>query len=286
MTKDEQKAILSVISNSFMVILKFIVGFLTGSAAVISEAFHTTIDLLASLITFVAVSLSKKPANPSYPFGYKKMENISGSIESLMTIITGIGIIYECIQKLIKFTPMSHAYLGMSVMLLGGIINFIVGTLIYKQAKKDDSVAMKANAIHLFADGSTSFGIGLILLVVWLTGIYIIDPIVGISLGIYILAEGILMIKEAFPPLLDANMPAKEEHKVIQVIQSFSSKYVKVYDFKTRESGSWNYVQFHMIVSPNMSMDDADELCDLIEKEIRLQVPRTEVMINVETDID
>lgn len=286
MSKDARKAILSVFSNSLMVIIKFLAGLITGSAAVLSEAFHTMIDLLASLITFIAVTISKKPASHSFPFGFQKMENVSGSIESLMTIITGVGIIYECIQKLVYFYPISLPWLGMSVMLFGGIVNFIVGSIIYRQAMKDNSVAMKANSIHLFADGSTSFGIGIILLLVWITKIYIIDPIIGIGLGIYVLIEGILMLKEAFPPLLDSNMSTKEENKVIKVIQFFSNNYIKIYHFRTRESGSWNYVEFHMIVSPSMSLDEADKLCDKMEKRIRIAVPRTEVMINVETDMD
>lgn len=286
MSKNSSKAVLSVFSNSLMVILKFIVGVITGSAAVLSEAFHTTIDLLASLLTFIAVIVSGKPASKKYPFGYQKMENISGTIEALMTIITGIGVIYECIHKLIYFVPMNLPYLGMAVMLFGGIVNFIVAAVINHQANVGDNIAMRANAVHLFTDGCTSVGIGVALFLAWITHIYILDPIIGIGLGVYIFIEGIILIRQAFPPLLDSKIPVNEESKVIGVIQSFSRSYLKIYNFKTRKSGSWNYVQFHMIVSPRLSMDEADHLCDRIERKIRATVPRTEVMINVETDMD
>ena len=95
-------AFLSVISNSFVVVLKIIVGIFTGSVAVLSEAIHSSLDLVASLIAFFSVRISNRPADKLHPYGHGKVENISGTIETLLIFVAGIWIIYECIHKLLK----------------------------------------------------------------------------------------------------------------------------------------------------------------------------------------
>ncbi|MFC0653175.1 cation diffusion facilitator family transporter, partial [Lederbergia wuyishanensis] len=152
-------AFLSVISNSVIVILKVIVGIFTGSVAVLSEAIHSSLDLVASLIAFFSVRISNKPADKSHRYGHGKVENLSGTIETLLIFIAGIWIIYECVHKLVNPEPVKLPFLGILVMLFGALVNFIVSKTISKTAEKTKSMAMKSNALHLMTDVFTSLGV-------------------------------------------------------------------------------------------------------------------------------
>ncbi|KMY31271.1 cation transporter [Lysinibacillus xylanilyticus] len=277
-------AFLSVLSNSTVVILKLIVGLFTGSVAILSEAIHSLLDLLASFIAFLSVRISSKPADKEHPYGHGKVENISGTIETLLIFVAGIWIIYECIHKIITPTPIKLPILGILVMLLGALINFVVSRIVYRTAKNINSVAMKSNALHLLTDVYTSLGVALSLLIVHLTGWYILDPIIGIILACYIMIEAFKLMKEAFPPLLDARLSKEEEEQIIQIIESFKDEYIEYHDFRTRRSGAEEYIDFHLVVASNKSIETVHDLCDRIEEKINNLFHQANILIHLEPE--
>jgi len=277
-------AFLSVLSNSTVVILKLIVGLFTGSVAILSEAIHSLLDLLASFIAFLSVRISSKPADKEHPYGHGKVENISGTIETLLIFVAGIWIIYECIHKITTPTPIKLPVLGILVMLLGALINFVVSRIVYRTAKNTNSVAMKSNALHLLTDVYTSLGVALSLLIVHLTGWYILDPIIGIILACYIMIEAFKLMKEAFPPLLDARLSKEEEEQIIQIIESFKDEYIEYHDFRTRRSGAEEYIDFHLVVASNKSIETVHDLCDRIEEKINNLFHQANILIHLEPE--
>ncbi|MFT9817943.1 cation diffusion facilitator family transporter [Lysinibacillus sp. NPDC056185] len=277
-------AFLSVLSNSTVVILKIIVGLFTGSVAILSEAIHSLLDLLASFIAFLSVRISSKPADKEHPYGHGKVENISGTIETLLIFVAGIWIIYECIHKIITPTPIKLPVLGILVMLLGALINFFVSRIVYRTAKNTNSVAMKSNALHLLTDVYTSLGVALSLLIVHLTGWYILDPIIGIILACYIMMEAFKLMKETFPPLMDARLSKEEEEQIIQIIESFKDEYIEYHDFRTRRSGAEEYIDFHLVVASNESIETVHNLCDRIEEKINTLFPQANILIHLEPE--
>ncbi|MGE7927437.1 cation diffusion facilitator family transporter [Lysinibacillus xylanilyticus] len=277
-------AFLSVLSNSTVVILKLIVGLFTGSVAILSEAIHSLLDLLASFIAFLSVRISSKPADKEHPYGHGKVENISGTIETLLIFVAGVWIIYECIHKIITPTPIKLPILGILVMLLGALINFVVSRIVYRTAKNTNSVAMKSNALHLLTDVYTSLGVALSLLIVHLTGWYILDPIIGIILACYIMIEAFKLMKEAFPPLLDARLSKEEEEQIIQIIESFKDEYIEYHDFRTRRSGAEEYIDFHLVVASNKSIETVHDLCDRIEEKINNLFHQANILIHLEPE--
>ena len=277
-------AFLSVLSNSTVVILKLIVGLFTGSVAILSEAIHSLLDLLASFIAFLSVRISSKPADKEHPYGHGKVENISGTIETLLIFVAGIWIIYECIHKIITPTPIKLPVLGILVMLLGALINFVVSRIVYRTAKNTNSVAMKSNALHLLTDVYTSLGVALSLLIVHLTGWYILDPIIGIILACYIMVEAFKLMKEAFPPLLDARLSKEEEEQIIKIIESFKDEYIEYHDFRTRRSGAEEYIDFHLVVASNKSIETVHDLCDRIEEKINNLFHQANILIHLEPE--
>lgn len=277
-------AFLSVLSNSTVVILKLIVGLFTGSVAILSEAIHSLLDLLASFIAFLSVRISSKPADKEHPYGHGKVENISGTIETLLIFVAGIWIIYECVHKIIAPTPIKLPLLGILVMLFGALVNIFVSRIVYRTAKITNSVAMKSNALHLLTDVYTSLGVALSLLIVHLTGWYILDPIIGIVLACYIMIEAFKMMKEAFPPLLDASLSKEEEEKIIHIIESFKDEYIEYHDFRTRRSGAEEYIDFHLVVGSHYSIKIVHDLCDRIEEKIQNNFHKANILIHLEPE--
>ncbi|APA03775.1 MULTISPECIES: cation diffusion facilitator family transporter [Bacillus amyloliquefaciens group] len=277
-------AFLSVISNSLVVMLKIVVGIITGSVAILSEAIHSFLDLIAAFIAFISVRISKKPADTGHPYGHGKVENLSGTIETILIFAAGIWMIYECIQKLVNPAPVHLPVLGIVVMLAGALINLIVSKFVKREAEKVNSVAMKSNALHLLTDVYTSLGVAASLLVVTLTEWYILDPIIGMVLAVYIIYEAFKLMKEAFPPLIDTRLSEEEEKTILKIIETFQQEFIEIHDFRTRRSGPQEYIDFHLIVPSHVTIKDVHDLCDRIERDITDEFKQAQVMIHPEPE--
>ncbi|AOC92093.1 Cation-efflux pump FieF [Bacillus amyloliquefaciens] len=277
-------AFLSVISNSLVVMLKIAVGIITGSVAILSEAIHSFLDLIAAFIAFISVRISKKPADTGHPYGHGKVENLSGTIETILIFAAGIWMIYECVQKLVNPEPVHLPVLGIVVMLLGALINLVVSKLVKREAEKVNSVAMKSNALHLLTDVYTSLGVAASLLVVTLTEWYILDPIIGMVLAVYIIYEAFKLMKEAFPPLIDTRLSEEEEKTILKIIDTFHQEFIEIHDFRTRRSGPQEYIDFHMVVASHVTIKDVHDLCDRIERDITDEFKQAQVMIHPEPE--
>ncbi|MEK4087970.1 MULTISPECIES: cation diffusion facilitator family transporter [Bacillus] len=277
-------AFLSVISNSLVVMLKIVVGIITGSVAILSEAIHSFLDLIAAFIAFISVRISKKPADTGHPYGHGKVENLSGTIETILIFAAGIWMIYECVQKLVNPAPVHLPVLGIVVMLAGALINLIVSKFVKREAEKVNSVAMKSNALHLLTDVYTSLGVAASLLVVTITEWYILDPIIGMVLAMYIIYEAFKLMKEAFPPLIDTRLSEEEEKTILKIIETFQQEFIEIHDFRTRRSGPQEYIDFHLIVPSHVTIKDVHDLCDRIERDITDEFKQAQVMIHPEPE--
>ena len=150
---------LSVLSNTSLVVMKIAVGFLIGSVSIISEAIHSGVDLLASLITTFSVSKSDMPADVEHPFGHGKVENISGTLEALLIFLAALWIIYEAIRKLLDPEPIEYVSWGVGVMSISALVNIVVSRMLFRVARETDSVALAADGWHLRTDVYTSAGV-------------------------------------------------------------------------------------------------------------------------------
>lgn len=278
--------LLSIISNLTMFILKLVVGFLTGSVAIISEAIHTSMDLFASILTFFSIQIARQPADKKHPYGHGKAENLSGTVETLLIYVAGIWIIIECIEKLRHPAEITLPFLGIGVMLLGALVNGIVGMIVKRAAEKAGSVAMKSNALHLTTDVLTSLGVAISLLLVHYTGLLWLDPVIGMLTAVYIMYEATLLLKESFPPLMDSRLSQKEEQLIEETINSYHAHFIDYHDFRTRKAGTEVYVDFHLVVPHDMTVGNAHRLCDHIENSIKKHFESAEVLIHIEPETE
>lgn len=276
--------ILSVCSNFVIIVLKLIVGFFTGSVAVISEGIHSSMDLFASVITFFSIRISNQPADEDHPYGHGKAENIAGTIETLLIFVAGIWIIVESVNKLLNPHEIRFPALGIAVMLFGAIVNIIVSRIIKRAAIKANSVAMKSNALHLYTDVFTSLGIALSLFLVYITGWLWLDPVIAILTAFYIMYEAFKLLKESFPPLMDRRLSDNEEEAIKKIILAHKNKFIEFHDFRSRRAGAEEYIDFHLVVSSTMTIESAHSLCDEIEAEIMNFYAKAEVLIHLEPE--
>ena len=271
---------ISVISNSSLVIIKFVAVFISGSVSVISEAIHSMMDLLAAIIAFFSVKVSDTPADERHPYGHGKYENVSGVIEALLIFVAAIWIIYEAIDKLIHPRPLDKAGIGMIVMFISAIINFFVSQNLYKVARKTESIALEADALHLKTDVYTSLGVAIGLLLIYITGIQIIDPIAAILVACLILKESYNLLKRAYSPLLDEAISSDE---LMDIEASIKKSNYTFHDLKSRQSGNMRFIEFHMEMPGEMALKEAHKICDEIEEDIKNKIPNIQINIHVET---
>ncbi len=273
---------ISIISNSSLIVLKILSGLLSGSVSIISEAIHSSLDLIAAIIAFFSVKISGQAPDSKHPYGHGKFENISGVIEAFLILVASGWIMYEAIKRFGVETEIEHIEVGMAVMFVSSLVNFLVSRQLYKVAKQTDSIALEADALHLKADVYTSIGVAVGLLLIMITNLHIIDPIIAILVAIFIIKEAIQLLIKAYHPLLDTGLSDKEIATIQEKIQSKLTEGMSYHRLRTRKSGHIKYVDFHLEVPPELSVKQAHDLCDLIEADLTLEFPYLEVDIHTE----
>ncbi|MDA8441685.1 MAG: cation diffusion facilitator family transporter [Peptococcaceae bacterium] len=275
-------AIISVVSNTLLVIGKIVAGMLSGSISIVSEGIHSGIDLIAALIAYFAVKESSKPADAIHKYGHGKIENISGTVEALLIIVAAVWIIFEAGHKLLAGGSVEQLGWGMAIMAISALVNLYVSNTLMRTAKATDSVALKADAMHLRTDIYTSVGVFIGLLGIKLTGITWLDPIAALGVAVLIIKAGIDMTKQAFFPLVDVSLPQEEEAVIVNVIESFSHEYLEFHKLRTRKAGSERHIDLHLVVPKDAPVHRVHDLCDAIEAEIKQRLPGAQVLIHIE----
>jgi len=260
--------------------MKLVVGLLSGSVSIISEAIHSAMDLLAAIIAYFAVKVSDKAPDSKHPYGHGKFENVSGVVEALLIFAAAALIISEAVRKLLgKPFDLELIWIGAIVMLISAILNSFVSHRLYKVARETKSIALEADALHLKTDVYTSLGVSVGLGLIAITGIKWLDPIVAILVALMIVYESFSLLRRAFWPLVDV---AWNEDEVIDLELRLKDLKVNYHDLRTRISGNYRFVDLHIEVAENESVGDAHRYCDKIEEELSKHFDKLSVTIHVE----
>lgn len=287
--KKTSAAILSVASNSLLIILKLVVGLLIGSVAVLSEAIHSGMDLLAAVIAFLAVRASSREADERHPFGHGKFENISGTIEALLIFAAAVWIIYEAVHKLIDPQQIDMPFWGVGVMLVSAVVNVLVSRRLFKVAEETDSIALRADAWHLRTDVYTSVGVMVGLLVIWVVGmaspaidVRWLDPVVAILVALMILRAAWNLTRESVRDLMDVSLPDEDIGWIARFVEDGWPAVRSFHNLRTRKAGSDRFIDFHLVVDDQTPVGEAHALGDDIVAAIKERLPETRVHIHVE----
>ncbi len=275
-------ALLSIVSNTALIILKIIAGILSGSISIISEAIHSGMDLIASCIAFFSVKKSAKPADKEHPYGHGKIENVSGLAEGILIFIAAGMIIKEAADKIFVPVEIGQTTVAIAVMIIASITNLLVSKKLYKVAREEDSMALKADAIHLKTDVYTSFGVAVGLMLIKVTGVHILDPIVAIIVALLIIKEAWVLCRDALNYLLDTKLTDEEENKIKEIISKYNDKFIEYHKLKTRKSGNMKHIDFHITVNPKLTVVEAHEIIGCFKKNMAEEFHYTRVNVHVD----
>jgi cation diffusion facilitator family transporter len=271
---------LSILSNTCLIIMKLIVGIISGSVSIISEAIHSSMDLMAAIIAFFSVRVSDNPPDSRHPYGHGKVENISGVIEALLIFVAAIWIIAEAVKKLMgEAIELESIGIGSIVMLISAIVNTIVSRKLYKVARETNSVALEADALHLKTDVYTSLGVAVGLGLIMITDINWLDPVVAILVALFIIRESYFLLRRAFTPLLDE---AWENDDIDDLEKTLNDLKVNYHDLRTRIAGNYRFIDLHIDMPKDLSVESAHKYCDMIEGKLTAKFENLNVTIHVE----
>lgn len=287
--KKSRVALLSVASNSSLVAMKLAIGILINSVSVISEAIHSAVDLVAALIAFFAVRTSAKPEDRRHAFGHGKIENISGTIEAVLIFFAAGWIIYEAVEKLKNPQHLEQAGWGIIVMSASVAANFFVSHMLFKVGTETESIALKADAWHLRTDVWTSFGVMAGLAIYWSGRLLFphinlswIDPVAAIIVALLIIKAAYDLTRESVRDLLDARLTSEDEDLIDRYVTEQHPRVLSYHKLRTRKSGSQRFYEFHLVVAPEMSVQESHEIGDRIVARVKEHYPDAKVVIHVE----
>jgi cation diffusion facilitator family transporter len=271
---------LSIISNTLLIIMKLAAGLLSGSVSIISEAIHSSMDLVAAIIAFFSVKVSDNPPDSRHPYGHGKIENISGVIEAILIFVAAIWIIVEALKKLLgEKIELDSIAIGSVVMIISAIVNAIVSKKLYKVARETNSVALEADALHLKTDIYTSVGVAIGLGLILITGINWLDSLVAIIVALFIIKESYQLLRRAFTPLLDT---AWGDNEIQELEKTLKQMEVNYHDLRTRVAGNYRFIDIHIQIPEDVSVGSAHKYCDRIENELTGSYENLTVTIHVE----
>ncbi len=281
MEKEKSKvALLSVIAAVFLTVIKLVIGLLTGSLGILSEALHSALDLVAAVVTYFSVKLSDKPADKEHQFGHGKIENLSALVETFLLLITCGWIIYEAVQRLV--TGQTHIEVNIwsyIVVISSIIIDVNRSRILYRVAKKHNSQALEADALH-FSTDIWSSAVVLLGLVCAQFGFYFADPVAALMVAVIVLIVSYRLGKRAVDVLLD-KAPEETIKKVNDILASVP-EIVHYHDLKIRTAGADTFIKVSIHLDPDLKLLNVHQLCDSIEKKIYEAIPRSEVAVHAE----
>jgi cation diffusion facilitator family transporter len=275
-------ASLSVCSNTALVALKVVAGVLTGSVAILSEALHSGMDLLAALIARYSVKKSAQPADHEHMYGHGKFENLSGLVEGALIFAAAAWIIFEAVARLLSESRVEALGLGMAVMGISAVVNLAISQRLMRVAKKTESLALEADAYHLLTDVYTSVGVFVALGLIMITGWKQLDSLVALAVAAFIVRAAYDISRRAAEGLLDRSLPDHEISHVERVLKEHEDSYVNFHKFRARKVGPERQIDLHLTVPSGLSVKEGHDLVEHLETEIKKALPNTTIVIHIE----
>lgn len=281
--KKSAAAAVSVASNTILIGFKIVAGALTGSIAILTEAIHSGVDLIASVVAFASVRKSDQPPDDEHPFGHGKIENLAAAIEGMLLIVGAGIILFESTKRLVGDPEVERLGFGIAVMGISLVANIGVSEFLYRRARQTHSEALAADAAHLRADAATSAAVLLGLVLVQVTGYAKIDAIMAIVVSAAIVAAALRIFNESSRVLVDESLPEEELRAVRKVIEcNPSPELVGYHRLRARGGKTWRHVDLHVQFRDDTPLERAHAIGHELEDGIRDQLGRADVLIHIE----
>lgn len=276
-----QATIVSSLTACVLILVKFVVGILSGSVAILASAIDSLLDLFASLFNLYAVTKAEKPADFNYNYGMGKIESLAAVIEGSVILVSGIFILYQSFKKLLFGGELAYLDYSVYVMIFSLFLTTALVLYLNYIAKKSNNLVIKADALHYKTDILSNAAVLIALVLVHWTNFHAIDVIFGIGIGIYVAHSAFDLLKEGVFILLDRTLDAQKIDSIKQIIAS-ASQVQSYHDLKTRQSGETNFVEVHLVFDPQISLLDAHQVADSIEHAIQNLEGKWEIITHLD----
>ncbi len=273
---------LSLIVIVTLVALKLVAAVITGGISIIAQVVDSLLDVIAISVTLFAVKVAAKPADKEHPFGHGKMENIAGVGQAALIFTAGGLIIFTAVRRIITGATLELTEVGIGVMAASIVASIFLSRRLYRVARATDSIALEANARNIATDVYSASAVMGGLIAIRLTGLNILDPIIALGVSALIIKAAYGVLKKSFDPLIDTRLPQAEEDTIESCIVEQGYQLVDFHDLRTRKSGAQRYIELHLTVPKDVSVEEAHQVCNRLEQCIKARLPNTTITIHIE----
>lgn len=262
--------------------LKFGAYQLTLSVGLFSDVAESSVNLVAALAAFWALTVAAQPPDKEHTFGHSKAEYFSSGLEGLLILAAAISISITAVPRLFNPQPISDLELGLVLSIIASIINGGVAWILLRAGKRLRSITLRADAHHLLTDVWTSVGVVVGLVIVKLTGWLILDPIMALLVALHIAWVAIKLLRETMAGLMDSALPESDQAIIRAMLTAYQTQGIHFHALRTRVAGARNFVSFHVLVPGNWTVQKGHSLCETLEQSIMTALPGTHVMTHLE----
>jgi len=275
----------SILSNTLLIALKLAAGVITGSIAILTEAVHSSIDLIASVIAYFSLRKADEPADADHPYGHAKIENLSAAIQGMLILVGAGIIIYEATRRLADPPPVESLGVGIAVIGFSIVVNLGMSTYLYRRAGATESPALEGDAAHLRTDAATSVGVLVALVLVQTTGVELFDPAVALLVAGAIVGAGLRIVARSSRVLVDEALPEHELAAVREAIADHAAPEVAgFHKLRARRAGSRRYVDLHVQFAEGTTLSRAHAITHELQEAVRDRLRDADVLIHLEPE--
>ena len=284
MNLTQRLALGSVAVSIAVLAVKFCAYALTGSVALLSDALESIINVATALAAVWALRVALQPADARHPYGHSKAEYLSAVLEGVLIVGAAIAILREAALAYEHPTPLETPVLGLAIATLGTALNLGWSLVLQRQGRVRRSPALVADGKHLMTDVVTSVGVIVGVSLVFLTGRLVLDPAIAALVALQVLWSGWHLMRDSVNGLLDEALPDETLTRLRALIAEHAEGAIEAHDLKTRCAGNLTFVEFHLVVTGDMTVTQAHDICDRLERVLKAEVPGSAVSIHVEPD--
>ncbi|EON34111.1 putative Co/Zn/Cd cation transporter [Gordonia terrae C-6] len=275
-------AVLSIVTAIVVIGLKLIAWRVTGSVGLLSDALESVVNLVAAVGAFVALRVAAKPPDRSHNFGHTKAEYFSAVFEGVMIVVAAVVIIATAVDRLLDPRELEEVGVGLAISVAATAVNAVVGWVLIRAGRRHRSMTLEADGKHLMTDVWTTAGVVVGVFLVAATGWLPLDPLIAIAVAVNILVVGGQLVWRSGAGLMDSALPDDERATIDWVLAAHRADRIDFHDIRTREAGHERFVQLHMLVPGDWSVQRAHDLAEQIENELRAAVEDLNVTVHVE----
>jgi len=276
-----QTAFIAILVGIVVLLVKLFAYFVSNSVALFSDALESIVNIAASVLMFFSVFISEKPADEDHNYGHERIENLSCMIEGLLIVAAALLIVYTAAGRLFAAADLLEVNLGIGISMLATGLNAGLSFFLARAAKKSGSAALEGDSKHLLSDVISSVGVWLGLFVAELTGWSILDPVLAFIVAALIVRIGAGLIWSSSTNLMDRSCP-KEEKKITEVLLRHKPDFFDFHELKTRRHGTRVFSELHLTVLGSLSVEEAHNLADHLEEELKREMPLISLTIHLE----